>query len=255
MAIPDYQSIMLPLLQLAGDQKDHAMREATTKLADQFGLDEQERKELLPSGKQAIFKNRVAWARTYLKKAELLESPKRGYFQITPRGLDTLSRHPEKITNTYLKEFPEFVAFQGGSNLIDDPTKNDDETPEEALENAYQQVNDSLSTELIQTIKNGSPEFFERLVVDLLLNMGYGGSRKEASQVIGKSGDEGIDGIIKEDRLGLDTIYIQAKRWENTVQRPDIQKFAGALQGHRAKKGVFITTSSYSTGARKFSVD
>jgi restriction system protein len=252
MAIPDYQSIMLPLLQLAGDQKEHALREAVTSLADKFGLDAQERKELLPSGKQAIFRNRVAWARTYLKKAGLLDSPKRGHMQITQRGSNVLSNPPERITNTYLKQFPEFVAFHGGQDSSNEPVQDDNATPEETLENAYQQAKDSLSTELLQTIKGGSPEFFEHLVVDLLLNMGYGGSLKEAGQAIGKSGDEGIDGIIKEDRLGLDNIYIQAKRWENTVQRPDIQKFAGALQGHRAKKGVFITTSSYSNGAREF---
>lgn len=246
---------MLPLLQLAGDQKEHLLRNATSTLADKFGLDEHERKELLPSGKQAIFNNRIGWARTYLKKAGLLGSQKKAHFQITPRGLDVLSNPPEKITVAYLKQFPEFINFyQTPSNTISptETVQNNNETPEEALENSYQQIKDSLSSELLLTIKNGSPEFFERLVVDLLLNMGYGGSRKEAGEAIGKSGDEGIDGIIKEDRLGLDTIYIQAKRWKNTVQRPEIQKFAGALQGHKAKKGVFITTSNYTTGAIEF---
>lgn len=246
---------MLPLLKLIGDQNTISMREATKALADEFGLTEEERGELLASGKQTVFSNRVAWARTYLKKAGLLDSPKRGYVQISQAGLDVLSNAPEKINVAYLKQFPEFLKFFQAPSADELPAgtaSEDDKTPDELIEAAHQDLMDTLSAEILQTIKNASPRFFENLVVDVLIKMGYGGSRKEAGQAIGKVGDEGIDGIIKEDRLGLDTIYLQAKRWENAVHRPEIQKFAGALQGHQAKKGVFITTSDFSSGAREF---
>jgi len=210
----------------------------------------------LPSGRQATFNNRVGWARTYLTKAGLIELPKRGHFHITPRGLDALKKNPPKINIPFLEQYPESVEFRTRDKETDhagtEDTENDEKTPEESLESAYQKVHKGLASELIQTVKNCSPEFFERLVVDVLIKMGYGGSRKEAGQAVGRSGDGGIDGIIKEDRLGLDIIYIQAKRWENTVGRPDVQKFAGALQGHRAKKGIFITTSGYSKEALDF---
>lgn len=257
MAIPDYQSIMLPLLKYADDQQEHSLRQSIEALADQVGLTPEERNELLPSGRQATFDNRVGWARTYLKKAGLLQSPRRGYFQITDRGLQVLAEKPDAISAKFLTQFEEFQEFQNLSKKDDSPgTEGGDtgssQTPEELLEQSVQQINDSLAAELLQTIKNSSPSFFERLVVDLLVTMGYGGTRKDAGQTIGRSGDGGIDGIIKEDRLGLDVIYIQAKRWENPVGRPEIQKFAGALQGMRARKGVFITTSSFTHEARDF---
>lgn len=256
MAIPDYQSIMLPLLQLAADQQEHALRETIDALADEFNLTDEDRNELLPSGRQATFQNRVGWARTYLKKAGLLQSTRRGYYQITERGLSVLVDEPTAINAKFLKQFPEFQEFQSISKkaIRDDETDDGEskQTPEESLEQAVQSLNDSLVADLVQTIKECSPSFFEQLVVDLLVTMGYGGTRKDAGQTVGRSGDGGIDGIIKEDRLGLDVIYIQAKRWENPVGRPEIQKFAGALQGMRAKKGVFITTSSFTKEARDY---
>ncbi|MEO0645888.1 MAG: restriction endonuclease [Cyanobacteria bacterium J06650_10] len=256
MTIPDYQSIMLPLLSFAGDQHEHSLRETIDTLGDEFSLSESERHELLPSGRQATFDNRVGWARTYLKKAGLLESTRRGYYQITDRGIKVLNDKPDAINAKFLKQFPEFQEFQNDSRKTDSTDESDQEggkqTPEEVVEQAVQQLNDNLAIELVQTIKESSPAFFETLVIDLLVAMGYGGTRKDAGQTIGRSGDGGIDGIIKEDRLGLDVIYVQAKRWENSVARPEIQKFAGALQGMRAKKGVFITTSSFSSGARDY---
>jgi len=253
MAIPDYQSIMLPLLKFAGDRKDHTLREAIDEVAKQFGLTEEERRELLPSGQQAIFDNRVGWARTYMKKAGLLESPRRGYLRITTRGREILSSNPRKIDVGFLRQFPEFVEFQTvKKDKFEGPEIEPGETPEEVLENAFQGLRHSLASDLLQQIKSSPPRLFERIVVELLVSMGYGGSLKDAGKAIGKSGDEGIDGIIKEDRLGLDIIYIQAKRWDNTVSRPEIQKFAGALQGQRARKGIFITTSDFSKEAREY---
>ncbi|MBE2220858.1 MAG: restriction endonuclease [Anaerolineae bacterium] len=256
MAVPDYQSIMLPLLQFAGDKQEHSLRETIEALAEVFSLSDEDRKQLLPSGRQATFDNRVGWARTYLAKAGLLQTPRRGYYRISDQGLKVLQQKPGKIDNAFLRQYPEFIAFQAkrvmpeetDNNQEDDSTK----TPEEIMEEAYQQVRQDLATELLEMVRDYSPAFFERLVVDLLVKMGYGGTRKEAGKAIGTSGDEGIDGIINEDRLGLDIVYIQAKRWQNTVTRPEIQKFAGALQGQRAKKGIFITTSNFSDGARDY---
>lgn len=255
MGVPDFQSIMKPLLKFASDKKEHSIREAIEKLADDFSLDEEDRKKLLPSGTQAVFDNRVGWSRTYLKKAGLLESKKRGFFNITDEGLKVLDQNPPKIDINFLMQFPGYVEFRTRNtkekNIADEYSK-EKLTPEETLEHSYQKLRDDLTFELINNLKSCTSEFFEKLVVDLLLNMGYGGSRKDAGEAIGRSGDEGIDGIIKEDKLGLDTIYIQAKRWENTVSRPEIQKFAGALQGQQAKKGVFITTSNFSQGAKDY---
>ncbi len=250
MGVPDFQSIMLPLLKFASDKKEHAIRETIEKLAQEFDLNEEDRTALLPSGRQAIFDNRVGWSRTYLKKAGLLESKKRGYFNITPEGLKVLEQNPQKIDIDFLMQYPGYVEFRTGE--VKESKTSKDLTPEETLEYSYQKLRDNIAQELINNVKLCSPEFFEKLVVDLLLNMGYGGSRRDAGEAIGKSGDEGIDGIIKEDKLGLDTIYIQAKRWENNVSRPEIQKFAGALQGQQAKKGVFITTSTFSQGAKEY---
>jgi restriction system protein len=257
VTIPDYQTIMLPLLTFAADQQEHSLRETIDALADEFDLTPQERKELLPSGRQATFDNRVGWARTYMKKAGLLTSTRRGHYEITGRGMQVLAEKPSTINAKFLTRFEEFQAFQNLSKQEDTPVvepeaEESKQTPEELLEEAVQQLNDTLATELVQAIKDCSPSFFERLVVDLLVTMGYGGTRKDAGQTIGGSGDGGIDGIIKEDQLGLDVIYIQAKRWESSVGRPEIQKFAGALQGVRAKKGVFITTSNFTREARDY---
>lgn len=256
MAIPDYQSIMLPLLNIASDREEHSLREAINSLAKEFKLTEEEKKELLPSGKQAKFDNRVGWARTYLEKAGLLKKPRRAHFIITERGIDVLQSKPDSINTQFLEQFDEFISFR---QLRHEPDKSKTQketslidTPEEALESAHLALKNELISEIIQSIKQCNAEFFEKLVVDLLVKMGYGGSRREAGQAMGKSGDEGIDGIIKEDRLGLDIIYIQAKRWEGSVGRPEIQKFAGALQGQRAKKGIFLTTSEFTKDAENY---
>ena len=257
MAIPDYQTCMLPFLRHLADGQEHSLRDAEEALAAHFRLSAAERAELLPSGQQGIFKNRIGWARTYLKKAALLASPKRAVFQITERGLKTLSTEPVKLDVKYLEQFPEFVEFRevskpgNGGNTVAEaaPATN---TPEEAIELAHQGLREQLMAELLTRILGCSPTFFEQLVVELLVKMGYGGSRRDAGERIGQSGDGGIDGIIKEDRLGLDTIFIQAKRWQGSVGRPEIQKFVGALQGQRAKKGVFITTSSYTADAADY---
>ena len=256
MPIPGYQEIMLPLLQYLADEKEHRLPDAVTAIANHFDLTEEERKKLLPSGTGSVIRNRTGWARTYMKKAGLIESTKWGVFRITSRGKHVLSENPPKIDARYLEQFPEFVEFRNMRNKKDDSVQNpvpeSDETPEEALESAYDRLRGDLETEILEQIKAASPEFFERLVVELLVKMGYGGSLSDAGQAVGRSGDGGIDGIIKEDRLGLDAIYLQAKRWDNTVGRPEIQKFAGALQGHRARKGVFLTTAQFSKEAHDY---
>ncbi len=256
MAIPDYQSIMLPFLKFIEDKEEHSFRETVDGLAKVFQLTEEEQKELLPSGQQEIFSNRVGWARTYLKKSGLVVSTRRGYFKITDRGIDVLNKKTVKINVQFLEQFKEFRDFRALRHNKEDKEKEYPEiietTPEEALETAYQRLRDDLAIELLQQIKSSSPSQFEKLVVELLVKMGYGGSRHDAGKAIGKSGDEGIDGIIKEDRLGLDIIYIQAKRWGSTVGRPEVQKFAGALQGQRARKGIMITTSSFSNDAHDY---
>lgn len=255
MPIPDYQTVMLPLMKYVSDGKEHSLREAIDAMADEFRLSDEERRELLPSGRQAIIDNRVGWARTFLKKAGLVESTRRAHFKITERGLDALAKEPQRIGVNFLMEYPEFREFRAlrrDKGETDEIASEADETPEELMERAYQRISVDLADELVQQIKACSPAMFERMVVELLLKMGYGGSRKDAGEAIGKSGDEGIDGIIKEDRLGLDIIYLQAKRWENPVGRPEIQKFAGALDGKRAKKGIFITTSLFSREATEY---
>lgn len=254
MPIPDFQTIMRPLLELASDGQDHSLSEAREQLGKYFQLTEDEKKALLPSGKQATFTNRVAWARVYLGQAGALESPKRGHFRISERGRQLLKDVPERITIRDLERFSEFQKFRSTSKgeVQPGPETSEQQTPEEVLEDAYQRLRTGLADEVLKRVKESSPLFFEQLVVELLLKMGYGGSRKEAGEAIGMAGDEGIDGIINEDRLGLDVIYIQAKKWEGNVGRPEIQKFVGALHGRRAKKGVFITTSGFSADAREY---
>ncbi len=255
MAVPDFQSIMLPLLHFAEDGAEHAIRDAYGLIADKFDLSEQEQKELLPSGKMPILTNRVQWAKTYLVKAGALASPRRGIVQITDRGKEILARGLDHLDIGFLNQYPEFVEFrtkpkEDGADKGDDGAA--DKTPDELLEGAYEQLRSALAADLLEQVRQASPAFFEKLVVDLLVSMGYGGTIEDAGKVIGKSGDEGIDGIIKEDRLGLDVIYLQAKRWEAVVGRPEVQKFAGALQGQWAKKGIFVTTSKFSKEAKDF---
>ncbi|HTR25010.1 MAG TPA: restriction endonuclease [Terriglobales bacterium] len=245
---------MRPLLVLASDGREHLLSDARETLAETFKLTEEEKKALLPSGRQAKFGNRVAWAKVYLTRARALDTPKRGSFRITERGRELLRDVPERITIKELMDrFPEIVEFRSPRQQKETAAglEADDEgqTPEELLEDAYQRFRTDIASELLAHVTAASSHFFERLVVELLLSMGYGGSRKEAGEAIGRAGDEGIDGIINEDRLGLDVIYIQAKKWEGSVGRPEIQKFVGALHGKRAKKGVFITTSTFSSEA------
>ena len=245
---------MLPFLRHLGDGKEHSLQDAEESLAESFKLTPAERAELLPSGQQGVFKNRIGWARTYLKKAALIEAPRGAVFKITERGMQTLATNPSKIDVKFLEQWPEFMEFRDVSKpsaVQAQPIELSltTTTPEEAIELAYLGLREQLAQELLSRIMSCSPTFFEQLVVELLVKMGYGGSRRDAGERIGQTGDGGIDGIIKEDRLGLDTIFIQAKRWQGSVGRPEIQKFVGALQGQRARKGVFITTSSYTSDA------
>jgi restriction system protein len=260
MAVPDFQSLMLPLLRFAEAKKaEISTPQAVAILATQLNLTDAELKEMLPSGLQNTFTNRVGWAATYMKKAGVLESTRRGYYRITQRGKDLLSEKPAIINIKLLERYPEFDQFQqlrgtrGGGKLTTTPLVPDTATPLEALESAYENLRDELQKELLTALKNTTPSFFERVVVDLLVKMGYGGSRTDAGKAIGRSGDEGIDGIIKEDKLGLDVVYIQAKRWDsNSVGRPDVMQFVGALQAQKATKGIFITTSRFTDDARRY---
>jgi restriction system protein len=244
---------MLPLLRIAGDGKEHSLAEARGLLAAEFKLSPAEIEEPLPSGRQSRFANRVAWAKVYLEQGGLLASPRRGHFAISERGRDVLLAPPGRIDIRFLEQYPEFVEFRRPRAADEEPpipaVAVDTETPEEALETAHAKMTASLASDLLARVKASSPEFFEKLVVELLLKMGYGGSRVDAGQAVGKAGDEGIDGVISEDRLGLDIVYLQAKRSNGSVGRPEIQKFVGALHGKRAKKGVFITTGTFSADA------
>jgi len=258
MAIPDFQTVMLPLLQYMADGKEHPNREVLDALADQFGLTDEERKELLPSGQDFVFRNRVGWARTHMKAAGLIDNPKRGIFVITEAGMGLLATGADRVDLKLLHAYDSYRDFQNQhkpKKKTEDSqpeSEEDTKTPEERIEEAYEILRDSLASHILDQLKACSPSFFEKVVVEVLVKMGYGGSRKDAGEAIGKSADEGIDGIIKEDRLGLDIIYIQAKKWEKTISRPEVQKFAGALQGKRARKGVFITTSEFSSGAHEY---
>ncbi len=258
MAVPGFQDFMLPILNVLQNGGERPIREIKELVADAAGLSDQDRKELLPSGNQPVFDNRIGWACTYLKKAGLIQSKRRGYCTISYSGLAALAQKPDRITIGFLKQFDEFndfLAKSSGDGEDETPRETEEasaHTPDELIEAQFGRLNADLAGEVLRRVKECSPTFFEQLVVDLLVKMGYGGSRREAGQATRASGDEGIDGIIKEDRLGLDVIYIQAKRWENSVTRPELQKFAGALQGQRAKKGIFITTSSFSEGAIDF---
>jgi restriction system protein len=275
MTIPDFETAMKPLLLHLADGQDHGTDETLNALAKEFRLTDEERRQLLPSGRQALFRNRVAWAKFYLKKAGVVGTSRRGVYHITERGRTLLQSCDDRIDVSVLQQFQEFREFLlGGRRSADgeeqpssSPTSSpspvehlllavarhySNYTPEELVAFGHEQLTAQLSAELLDRIKAASPEFFEQLVVELLLALGYGGSRQDAGQIVGRSGDEGIDGVIKEDRLGLDTIYVQAKRWEGTVGRPEIQKFAGALQGQRARKGIFITSSSFTKEAYAF---
>lgn len=251
---------MLPLLRQCDVKGTIDNAQIRKRLAGEFQLTPEEEAQLLPSGKQAVFRNRVAWAQVYLVKAGLLERPKRGVLRITQAGRDVLNTNPNKINIKFLKKFPSFVAFrtkQDNENIANSETEtSSDRTPSEQIEEGFQTLKNEILDDILVNIKSCSPQFFERLVIKLLLAMGYGGSVKDAGMAIGKSGDEGIDGLIKEDKLGLDVIYVQAKKWDtNTIGRPEIQKFAGALLGKQASKGVFITTSYFTKEAEAYAED
>jgi restriction system protein len=262
MSVPDYQSVMLPLLQFAATRDGEiSTGGAVDALAASLGLSEDDLKQMLPSGIQQTFVNRVGWAATYMKKAGLLETTRRGYYQITPRGLALMKKKPPKINVKLLAQYPEFQQFQGLKGTRSEDRVKDAErtldfagaTPSEALEKACESLRNDLADDLLSKLKQATPGFFERIVVELLVKMGYGGSRADAGKAIGRSGDGGIDGIIKEDKLGLDVVYIQAKRWDNnSVGRPDVMQFVGALQAQKANKGIFITTSRFTDEARGY---
>jgi len=255
--IPDFQTLMRPLLAIHEDQKEHLNRDMVDELANQFRLTEDERREMLPSGRAKLFDNRVGWAKTYLTKFGLIEAPRRAISSITPLGLDVLRNHAGELSVSKLASLTSGQTAPNNNSKPANVLANDGAlvellSPVEAIELAHQKIKKEIEQTLLARIAQNPPEFMERLVVDLIVRMGYGGNIKDAGEAIGRSGDEGIDGIIKEDPLGLDTIYLQAKRYEGVIGRPEIQKFAGALQGQRAKKGIFITTSSYTKEARDY---
>ena len=261
MAIPDYQSLMLPLLEILGDNQEHKIRDIRSQLADRFSLTQEERSLQSPNSPNFIFSNRVGWAKTYQKNAGLIDNSTRGIVKITLKGLEVLNQHPKRIDNEYLNQFSDFREFKTRRRSSESAEEGDhilgnhpdpELTPFELLEKSYQIIRDQLADDLLEQVYTSSPAFFEKMVVDLLLAMGYGGSRKDAGEAIGRSNDEGIDGIIKEDKLGLDVIYIQAKRWQNPVGRQEIQGFVGSLEGKRARKGIFITTSQFTKNATEY---
>lgn len=264
MTVPDFQSFFYPILDFASDQKEHSLNEVREHLTDYFNLSEEAKSERVPSGTQTKFDNRIYWTKSYFSKAKLIENTKRSHFKITERGLRFLSTHNSDITIRDLKAIDEFKEFNKGTNSEEPKSKvkenvtidisEEAQTPLEKLEETFQFIQNELATELLEKIRINSWQFFEDLVIDLMIKMGYGGSRSKAGKSIQRSKDEGIDGIINEDKLGLDVIYLQAKMWqtETTISRPEVQKFVGALHGKRAKKGVFITTSSFTKGAIEY---
>jgi restriction system protein len=259
MAIPGYQDFMLPLLRLSADGLDRSVPEYMEALARSMSISEADREQRLPSGVQTRFYNRVTWALTYLAKSLLLEKPVKAKFRITAGGRDVLSGNPAAIDNTFLQQFSEFRAFKAKKPAAAADGTGDsapapdapDVTPDERLELAYKELRAALADDLLEKVASASPAFFEHLVVDLLVAMGYGGSLADAAQVVGRSGDDGIDGVIKEDRLGLDTVYVQAKKWQSSVGPGEIDKFVGSLMRKKAHKGVFITSGTFTNGAQR----
>ncbi len=255
MSVPDYQSLMLPVL-LASSNGEVRIGNVVDELAQKIGLTPEDRAELLPSGKQTIFANRVHWAKTYLTKAGLLESTRRGHFKITPAGRAALAENPARIDNSFLSQFEAFRQFQEKSaqsavqngNSSEPASASQTETPDEVMRVAHRRLDASLALELLDRIRAAPPDFFERLIVNLLLSMGFGGSAADAGRAIGRSGDDGVDGVIDQDALGLDRVYVQAKRYAegNNIGAGAIRDFFGSLDRHKAAKGLFVTTSSFS---------
>jgi len=255
MAIPQFRYVILPFLEHLSSGEELSLKDIEAALAKKFKLTQEELSKTTPSGRMTIFSNRVGWAKTYLKKAGLIEAPKNAACKITKEGQKVLAQKPEVIDSKFLNQFASFREFQYGDEEARglEKTEPSENTPEETMEAGYQSISKELQAELLTRLKSSSSIFFEQAVLDLLLSMGYGGSRKDAAQAIGKSGDEGIDGFIKEDKLGLDLIYVQAKRWNDaTVGRPEVQRFVGALTGKFAKRGILITTSSFSKEAVEY---
>ncbi len=257
MPVPDFQSLMRPLLEILADDDEHSIQSIRRDLAIGLSLDQEDIDEMIPSGRVTTFQNRVGWAMTYLNRAKLVRRPRRAVYRITERGHEVLNANPVRVDMKVLSQFDEFSEFRrarghSAEAAEDGLTTADEQTPEERIEAAYRELRSALAGELLERIHDQSPEFFEQLVLDVLHAIGYGGKREDSSERLGKSGDEGVDGVIREDRLGLDTVYIQAKKWTGTVGRPEIQKFVGALQGQNATKGVFITTSSFSPDAIEY---
>lgn len=259
MAVPGYQEFMLPLLKIAADGQEHRSADAMEVLAEQMGMSPEDQAAELPSGKQTRFYNRVTWAVTYLTKSGLLDRIGRGRFRITGRGREVLGQNPPRIDNRFLERFPEYREFktkraekatttrQGGDEAAE--AEDVEATPGERLETAYEELRVTLADDLKRRVREGSPKFFEHLVIRLLVAMGYGGGQVDRAEVTGKSGDEGIDGVIREDRLGLDMVYVQAKKWDNSVGPGEIDRFVGSLMRKKATKGVFITSGTFTEGA------
>lgn len=257
MAVPDFQTLMLPILKIFNDSKEHHVEEVRRIIAKNFDLNDEDLNSLLPSGTSKLYNNRVAWSITHLKMADLIESTKRSIYLITKDGLELIAKNPSRIDLNLLKTISAYAEKKKswGKTEEFEPTdsiEKSEKTPDELIEEGYEKIKFEISNEIIRTIKSCSPHFFEKLVLDVLINLGYGGSNLDQAKVLGKTGDDGVDGLINEDKLGLDVIYVQAKRWENQVGQPEIQKFAGALQGQRAKKGIFITTSNFSKPALEY---
>ncbi|OGG52652.1 restriction endonuclease [Candidatus Kaiserbacteria bacterium RIFCSPHIGHO2_02_FULL_55_25] len=248
MAIPKYEELMLPVLEELADGGVRSGQDVANAVAHKLHLSQEDLEQMLPSGKQKLFQNREAWAVTYMAKAGLIERPERGFLRITERGSAVLKQKQGKIDNVFLFRFKEFQNFKAKTPV----ETTDDSTPQEDLEKGFQAIGVSVREEILERLHEITPSRFEQVVIDVLVAMGYGGSHEDAAKAVGKSGDEGIDGVINEDRLGLDSIYIQAKRWKNNVGRPDVQSFVGALSGRHASKGIFITTSSYTNEATEY---
>jgi restriction system protein len=257
MPVPDYESLMLPLLSALADGDEHEVATLRDRIAASLKLTDTDRAELLPSGKQSVFDNRVGWAKFYLDKAGLVVSTRRGVYKITDLGEKALGQKPSRIDRAFLLQFDSFKEFIQREREDDQEVEATPEpagvaTPEEVLETAYRQIRKKVEADLLLAVAKASPRFFEKLVVELLVKMGYGGDIKDAGKALGRSHDGGLDGLIKEDHLGLDAIYIQAKRWQNNVGRPELQSFSGSLDSEHARKGVFITTSTFTAEAREY---
>lgn len=259
MSVPDFQSFMLPILSLFKDRKNHNIKECKEIAINEFELSEEDIKALVPSGKQTLIENRVYWSLTYLKKSLLIESISRGEYQITDRGFKLLETEPVKIDKKLLSQYKEYRIFSNqeekendvkDNNVVEEDNYN---TPEENIDRVYRKINDQLAEDLLEVILSKNGYYFERLVMDVLVKMGYGNFREDAKEVTKKSNDGGIDGIINQDKLGLDKIYVQAKKWKDgVVGRPELQKFVGALSERQATKGIFITTSDFTKDAKEY---